>query len=656
MSGTQRVPLALALFTAALFAPAAAVCGFYLDDYSFLRALEGAGPERLWHEFIRYVPGRNLHVPFFALLLRLTGASDLALHLVSTAFDAILVFMAYHLASRLSGSRATATVTAAAFAVAPNHGETHFWITLIPQCQIPMALTLGAFLCATSPRGPRLITAFSLFTVALFTYDQVYFLWPLLLAAAWLHEERRTMKPYALAALGFATLNAAHTALRYLSPHASGGRPLIRTADAARRVYDAAQAVAHGLLPWPSTSHAHWAWTVLASVAGLGAAWWLARELKRGDPVARDWRLPAAFGAAWTAAAYGPNLFWYISPRHNLLPSFGWTLAMAAVAGALWRRRPAARPALTAAGALAFAMAVVANAHEATQWADSARLKEAFASELRRLPSAPTAVFTLDAPRRLRKAPAFNLHHDVSLAAGRALGVDLQRGDYGPTPTRAGILYFNDLSVFPADAFNWTPASGAAVLVFDGATRGFACAASLELELPGGGERRLDLRPGPCAARPRMRLEAALIESSLARPARPDAAAPRAGPLTLRAATLAARGDSTEIALEWSVTGSSLPVLAIVARGLDAADSVVLDPVFPRRSGKGSYPVLWPLVDDAAHRGLPAAGAVLRQRFALRKAPTAAVARLELTVYALEPGTRPRRLGIVTGRVARPGE
>ena len=55
---------AAALLGVAPFLPTVPFCGIYLDDYPFLSLLEGASPHDLWIAFLRYVPGRNLHIPF----------------------------------------------------------------------------------------------------------------------------------------------------------------------------------------------------------------------------------------------------------------------------------------------------------------------------------------------------------------------------------------------------------------------------------------------------------------------------------------------------------------------------------------------------------------------------------------------------------------
>ena len=79
MSPDHRAAWALAAFAFALFAPAGALCGLYLDDYTFLAALDGVTLPRLWEGTVRYVPGRNLHMPFHALLRRLSGSRAVAL-------------------------------------------------------------------------------------------------------------------------------------------------------------------------------------------------------------------------------------------------------------------------------------------------------------------------------------------------------------------------------------------------------------------------------------------------------------------------------------------------------------------------------------------------------------------------------------------------
>lgn len=662
----RRLAWAAAALGAAPFLLTVPFCGLYLDDYSFLLMLEGISPRQLWTAFIQYVPGRNLHIPFFYALLELTGHSVPAMHLASLAFDALNAALLFLLVARLTGLRSVALAAAAVFAVAPNHGETHFWITLIPQCQIPTTLTLAAFLLASSG---SLLPAGVVYAAALFTYDQVFFLWPLLLAVSWSRDAAPRRSRYAAAAAVLLSLNVAHIALRYLSPHASGGRPLIRVADFLHRCRDAAVAVGKGLLPWPTSSHAHWAWSLLAIALSLAAAVWLLRAVRgeaRGEKAGvaawangTGWLAAALGGAAWTFLAYLPNLFWYLSPRHNLLPSIGWSLAavaLGAYAISRWSRAAAVLPVLACAF---FATAAVSNVHEGTQWIDSRRLRDGFSAAVERLSPPVDSAFLVGAPRYLRRAPAFNLPHDVMMAAGRAVGrPGLEHGDYQVSPTRRGVVYRNDLSIGPASAFRWLPAAEANVLSYDPAARSFACAAALAVKVPAGLEHRLALRPNrDCELVLPVEADSFLV-ASIPGPkasARPDA--PRAGPLSLLSAAASAEEGATALDLEWRVEAPPASVVAFLPRIKDASGRVLLDAVFDRRAGRSSYRTIQPLVDDALPGHGLTGGRTLRQRFLLRRAWTepGPGAVLELEAYEISPSGAAVPLGTVSAVLRRRG-
>jgi hypothetical protein len=657
MSKDDRGALIVAALAAALFLPTAVQCGLYLDDHAFVRMLESVSWSQVWTAFVRYVPGRNLHVLWFVALLRLTGGRVWAMHAVSTAFDCADAALVFLLARRATGLRSAAWAAAAIFLVAPNHGETHFWINALPQNQASTFLVLAAFALASRPTRPALGAAVAAFAAALFTYDQVFLLWPLLLAAAWHADARPRTSRYVAAGAGLAALNAAHLTLRYLSPYANGGRPLIRTGAVLRRAYDAAVSVRSGLLPWPTSSHAYWAWSVPVAAAALGAGAWLARtirdEARKEGPAfvefsARGWRAPAAFGLAWTVLAYGPNLFWYLSPRHSLLPSAGWALTAAAVGAAAARRRRAAA-ALPALAALAFAVAAVSDVHEGTQWIDAARLHEAFLAEARNVDPPVESLFLAGAPRWRRRAPAFGLFHDVTFAAARALGrPELSTGDRVVAPTRHGLVYSNDLADVAPDAFKWLPAERANLIVYDPGSRSFSCAASLDLERPDGAHERLPLRPSSrCAAVATVPLETALIASGPEpRPSAPPGTPILAG-LILARATLSAAGGNTLLELEWIVVSAPSGPLAYVPRVENASGATLLDSNFPARPPAGGGPLLWPLVDDdALHSGI-SAGRGLREVFLLRRQMPSAPATLALDVFEIRPDGSAVRAGQV---------
>lgn len=630
-------------------------CGLYLDDYAFLNMLEAISPKELWTAFIYYVPGRNLHIPFFYGLLGMTGGSVPAMHMVSLAFDALNAALLFLLVRRLTGLRSVALAAAAAFAVAPNHGETHFWITLIPQCQIPAALTLTAFLLAS---GGGLLAACAVYAVALFTYDQVFFLWPLMLAVSWWRDGAPRWGRYASAAAALLALNVVHIALRYLSPYASGGRPLIRIVDFVHRSRDAVVAVGKGVLPWPTSSHAHWAWSLPLILLALGGAVWLLRAARaeaRGEAgeltawtKGRGWIVAAAGGVAWTVLAYFPNLFWYLSPRHNLLPSIGWSCALAS-AGA-WaisrsRRTAAVLPLLSCAF---FASAVVSNVHEGTQWVDSRLLRDSFSAAVLRLPRPVDSVFVVGTPRYLRRAPAFNLPHDVALAAGRALGQQSPiDGDYNFSPTRRGAIFCNDLSIAPAEAFRWLPASKANLLSFDLAKRSFSCVSAVRVRSPDGSQSDLPLRPNAdCAMTLPMDADAYLVSSTAGAP-RPGRSGPRAGGLSLLEASVSAMGAATRLDLVWRVETSPLSTIAFIPRLEDASGALLLDSVFLSRGAKRPYPKIWPLVDDIAPGLNLKKGQTLRQSFLLARdlGKPAPGAILQLDAYEISTDGRGASLG-----------
>lgn len=631
----------LAGLAALIFLPTALFCGLYLDDYSFLRMLEGATGYELWRHFIEYVPGRNLHIPFFYALIRLTGGSVPGMHAISIAFDAANAAMLFLFVRRLTGLRAIAWAAAVIFILAPNHGETHYWITLIPQCQIPTFLILAAFLLATSPAGPRLTAAASVYAVALFTYDQVFFLWPLLLFVAWRANHSIRRRNFVLAAFTLAALNVTHIVFRYLSPYASGGRPLIRLSDFFRRGLDAIVATAKGIIPIPTPSYAHWGWTILVAVIALALGIWMVRRIAeeiRAEKLqyaswtqGREWIWIVVFGTAWTGLAYAPNLFWFISPRHNLLPSIGWAIALASIGAVAATRIPRLSSILPTACVLAFMFAALSNVHEGTQWIESKRMKEAYAAEVRQVAAPADTLFLVGAPRYLHRAPAFNLPHDVALAAARVLGRPSLVGDYSVSPTRTGIVYYNDLSIVPANAFNWLPAANVNLVSYDENSSSFQCAAMLSLQEPGGGQRELPLRPSRgCKTTVKIPLEVALVESET----RPAPTNQSVSGISLLHAEIRTHERMTSLVLEWAMGAPPSQVLALIPRLKDQNGNTILDSVFYQENSernrlkealfrshnpKRPYPVLWPLVDDMAPLSEMKPGQVLRQVFELRK-------------------------------------
>lgn len=641
---------AAAALAAAVFAPTALLCGFYLDDYSFLRDLQGVSGHALWRAFIEYVPGRNLHIPFLWTAIAATRGSAFCLHLISVAFDAGLATLAYRLALRTTGRRSVALAAAAMFVLMPNHGETHFWVTLIAQCQVPLLLTLGAFLLAFES---RLWAALGLYAIALFTYDQVFFLWPLLLAAAWSAD--RSVRParYAGAAAAGLALNVAHLSVRYLSPFAGGGRPVIRTGDVLRRCLDASRSLLSGTFPWPSTPKAPvWA-IVVAGFLALGAAWWWVRQVRdaaAGEEERQSGLLRAAlFGFAWASLAFVPNLFWFVSPRHGLIPSVGWAIAVCSLGALAVARWPILRRAAPALGILWFAMAAVADVCEGTQWVRSARMRDEFAATVRDLTPPVDNVFLIGAPRHMRRAPGFNLYHDVALAAGRAIGnKNLTIGDYTITPTRRGLVFFNDLTTWGPDQFRWIAGKEANLIVWSGPGGdwgSFGCVQGpyepplrKNPNCPSGGVMSpqfnvllVESKPTGGSHAEKLTLVLADVKNVV-----PDR-------LSVKLAVISDRdiGLATRLTLDWRGPLPKGPI-ALVPRLLAADGHVLLDTVFAEET-KAKEPLLVPLVDDLTWERPASAG--VRQIFDIAKPLPYGAKRIEIDAYEVGPTFAPRLLG-----------
>jgi len=321
------------------------------------------------------------------------------------------------------------------------------------------------------------------------------------LACAWWASSgsRSGPAPYAAAGAFCLGLNLAHVLLRHFCPVSSGGRPVIRfgaVADRLRQAWVGSQRGSLALPSWPPELP-HPVWTVLVAVAALAVGAILARVHRRmlesdrsENPgyygTAGPLRL-GLFGAAWWLLAYLPNLFWYLSPRHHHIPSFGWALAWISGLGLLGSRCAAWRPALTIIAVLWFANAVVADVHEGSQWARSAALHEEFLREADRLNEPLHSVFLLGGPRELKRAPVFKLHHDSALAVAWRRRKTSQEGDIHLAPTRAGGFYRSDPTLLGTDAFQWLPYEKISAVGY-GKTDGFRCVRALRLVLPDGAQ------------------------------------------------------------------------------------------------------------------------------------------------------------------------
>lgn len=597
----------------------AARAGLHLDDHGFYQAFSHYGWAELRDASIRYVPGRNLYIPLFFALHKACGGSAAAMHIVGLFLDLLNPLLVMALARRLGASRGAALAAAGAFLVWPNHGETHWWTSSIMMNLFTTTLALGAFVAAgrtSLPRAPRLALAALLYIVALFDYDQVFLLWiPLLAFANWADPglKRRTL---AAAAGGFLLLNAAHFAARMLSPYSSGGRPVPRTDVILLSMKHAITQTLAPVRGWPVLADFPGGWPAALFLAGAAAAAWVLFCVRSWDEDGKDRaeaRL-ALFGGAWWLFAYAPNFLWYISPRHNYLPSIGTALVAAALAGRI-SRSSAPRPILAIAGAAFFAACGLYAWSDGSAWAASTALHERFAAEAApALPPGADAIYLLGAPKTLRSAPAFFHPREHLHILSYATGVLPGSGDNTAAVNRLGIFSGTQIDLFGADAApSFTSLSSATLFALRGDGR-FERACRLNLSAPGLAPRELALGGGDCPGRLELEAPVALIQSRPARSREPVPDNP-----TLISATLAEGPGSTfDLTLTW-LTGKS-PALDFAAHPvlLGASGRELFRAVYAASARE--HRILWPIFNDVLPPSRWRAGQTIVERYRLRRA------------------------------------
>ena len=347
-----RPALFLILTGLLVFGAHAPKAGLHLDDHAFHRTLSGADWPEIRERTLKYVPGRNLYILYYAGLYRILGPEPSRLHLFGVGLDILNALLAASLLVRLGGSLGWSLLFAGLFLVYPNHGETHFWTAavgmnllsttfLLAACRLAAAQSLNAVV--------RWAACLGLLALAVFDYDQSVLMWlPIAVYAVWLCPDSGLPRAWALSFAGAGiVLDAAHAFLRAYSPHSEGGRPVVRLGQVGQRAWEALLSSAVPLRKFPIwESLQSWAGgpeATTAMVLALAGTWaWLSRRL--GVPEAHEPKSEgpglgriAAFGLLWMLCAYAPNFFWYLSPRHNYLPSFGFLLALTAVALTLSR-------------------------------------------------------------------------------------------------------------------------------------------------------------------------------------------------------------------------------------------------------------------------------------------------------------------------------
>lgn len=502
--GSRTAVLFLAAAGLLFFAPFAPFAGLHLDDHGFIEAFAFADVRALWRMTVEYVPGRNLYIPYFYLLYKSCAGSAPAMHVFGLLLDLLNPILLFFLACRLGAGRGRALAAAGIFLVWPSHGETHWWTSAIMMNLFSTTLTLAAFLAAGAtglPRGARLALAAVLYIAALFDYDQVFFLWlPLLAFVRWADPKMRR-RDLVVAAAVFAALNALHLAARLFWPWSSGGRPVPRfdVFLSSLRI-----ALTHTLLPvhrLPRLDGSPWGWAAAAALAVGAGVLWLNTCARGWDvPAAEreraEWRM-ASFGALWWLLAYLPNFFWYISPRHNYLPSAGVALA----AAALWSRGasfPRLRRPLAAVAALTFALCGVCAWAGGRSWAESSALQERFVASVQPLPDGAAGMFLIGAPKSIGEAPGFMFPQEPLRSLRRASARPApEAGDISISAGRRSLFYGGQAALFGDDVAPAFIAPGRSV-VFQFSDDGrFERVCALRLTMPGMMGQDVPLQ-GPC--------------------------------------------------------------------------------------------------------------------------------------------------------------
>ena len=627
-------PAFLALAGAALFGAHALRAGLHLDDFGFHRSLARASWAQAWPLFRDYVPGRNLHVLYTWLLYRLLGPFPARLHAAGLLLDLALAPLVYALLRQRRHAPRFALIAAGLFLVWPNRGETHYWTSSIAMNLASTAFLLGAFLAAGSAGGAsrRWPAAFLLYALALFDYDQVFFLWPLLIWHGARAKPRNESAAWPLAfAAGCAAMNACHLALRLFWPVAAGGRPVPRFGLFWENV---AHELAITLVPlrklpaWPSLAAPLGgpALTVLA-LALLSAAWlWLAsRQQAGGSSSPRE----PLFGAAWLLLAYLPNDFWYLSPRHNLLPAVGAALLLAEAAR---RLSSAGRGVAAAAAALAwlgFGLGGAQALADGFGWEAGARLHAAFRAAAPALAPPDRPLFLLGAPSSAARGPAFEVPREAAWVYGQDRAEE-PAGSVNALPTRTGFFADSDTEYGGPDRWSWTPYAGSSVLAFAAPDR-FERAGTLIIRPVG--EPAFEAPLGQGAAVP-MEAPLWLLRSA------PSASEARGGVEVvagLRAlnGTLRCKDAACELDLAW-LSAAKRPDFAWTFALLDKDSRVVFEPTYRLRVGaRLQTSMLWPVFDDLQPPSSwrPGRAQQERLRFSAQPGLRASAARVRVTVY-----------------------
>ncbi|MBI3548572.1 MAG: hypothetical protein HY078_05915 [Elusimicrobia bacterium] len=657
--GSLLPPLALCVIGLALFGGTAPFAGLHLDDHGFHERLSNGDWAAIWRDFLSYVPGRNLYILYYGAIYKVLGPAPIGLHLFGLILDILNSLLAYAFARQFELDRAWGLAFAGLFLVYPNHAETHFWTSAVAMNLLSTTFVLAALLAAGTKRlgfGVRSALAFVLYFLAFFDYDQVFFLWPLLVWRLWPGssglKERMKVLWFASACL---TLNLAHALLRVFSPVSSGGRPVPTPGvalSAARNALENTLVPMHKLPSWKLLhSWAGGPWATVGLAAALSGMWLAAVSLSsdRGGVRRRTPLELVVFGAAWFGLAYAPNLFWYVSARHNYLPSFGFLLAVVAIVMSLAPPEAdarATRRVAAAVGFLAFGLAAAEGFAAGESWRRSAALLESFQRQAWALvPHDAGNLFVWGAPLSIGGAPAFRAPGE-----GPSLFSQLSRrsvvGGQSPAFGRRGVFFDNQVDFLGRDAVRRHGYPGMNLMFYKGSGE-FGCAGTLELRTADAAiparSIRLSERPS-CAETLKIEVPVWLVSSD-------ESAVPAGAPAASFSNGVVLRGPSAapvekgwKLTLTWTAPKGTVDFAAAVVLK-DSSGGIVTDGVYAEQHPEGrSHAALWPLFDDERPPSSWSAGRAFRETWYLQAKGPGRPAAAEITLYAVDGDAPWRRI------------
>lgn len=490
--------------------------GYYADDGASLFPTALLSFEQTLHSAAAYTAGRPLHMVWQQLAYHLVGwtAAELPrLHLLQLVFDGFAVVLVYGLSRLLMLSLWASSVAAVVFAIYPNHNETHFWLTALPQNQVSTILLL-TYLCASAfiirrlldarPSAERWLWVFAdvvVFPAALFTYEATFFVllfgWAAKIATL-LARRKRLEWPVVLGGVVVVVCALLDIAIKLWGDQQGGPVASYATLERIQSNLTVAVGSTAGSILWMDIVGHNLAGAVPADwLIGVGAASFaavglgvLVREPSVGSDSSKEsgrvrTRLVRALtvvlaGMLLWFLAYAPSLLWSISPRHNYLPTVGLALAMGGVAMLLMTllNRMAPRQAVSLiAGGLTAVVAVGAGtfatsiAVERDQWVHDYQYRQDLYTSIGRaglLTDRPTTLILQGFPLALPDSmtPFLGYESASSVQYVSATGDDLQYLVTNGMETDSGYYIFLDRRRFGDRSLRFIPKSQSAIVYF----------------------------------------------------------------------------------------------------------------------------------------------------------------------------------------------